>query len=320
MAGSVAVAVEQARLAADAGAWGYKVQLLHPRTIAREDAQKYWEDDIGTTTQREAFAKAGIVNPDSWKEVQRACEAYRIEFLATPFDLTSVLLMEQMGVRTYKIASGDITYRQLIEAVADVAETIILSTGASYMYEVTRAVEWCGAAQVIVLACNLAYPTFPDDANLARIETLRKHFERDGIGVGYSDHTSLPATGLAAAAMGAELCEVHYTLDNDAPDVPDNRIAVTPPVLAEYVEACNLGARLRGQRAVAPNESEQPALMGARRSITAKWDMDAGRIVVDRDLDYLRPGDGMPPYQAHHLVGKKLRKSVKAGEPILEWR
>lgn len=318
MNGSVHTAIEQVRLAADAGAWGYKVQLLSPKLIARADAQKYWADDLGTSTQREAFALAKIVDPGLWREVVRACDAYQIEFLATPFDFQSVLRLAQLDCRTYKIASGDITFRQLIEACADNAETIILSTGASYLYEVERAVGWLERydVDVVLLACNLAYPTVAWDANLARIETLRKKFKDPRVTVGYSDHTSMPESGMCAAALGSVLNEVHYTLDNDAPDVPDNRIAVNPQRLADYVQASELGATLRGQGLFGCGQSEEPALLGARRSICAARNLPAGHVLAEKDFVYLRPGDMVPPYNAHHYVGKKLKEPVEAEQPI----
>lgn len=311
MEGSVATAVEMARQAKRAGAWGLKTQLLKPETIAREDAPKYWTDLIGTANQREAFTTAGLVDYGEWREVKQECDRIGIEFLATPFDLEALDILLDMGCGWVKIASGDITYQQLLEAVGRSGARVILSTGASHKGEIGRALRWLGTHEVTLLACTLSYPTPAGEAHLARIETLREFGH-----VGYSDHTSLPHTGMCAAALGSEINEVHYTLDRNGTDVPDHKMAVDPPLLAEYVAASEFGARLRGSPQLLPARVEGAAMHGARRSITATRDLLPGRVLVEADFAFLRPGDGIPPFQADRLLGRVVRTTILAGRPI----
>ena len=114
MLASVPVAIDQAYRAAHAGAWGYKTQLLKPGAIASPDAPKYWTHGPGDN-QREAFTRAGLLDYGAWREVKWACDDFGIEFLATPFDLDALDALEEIGVNVYKIASGDITFRPLLE-------------------------------------------------------------------------------------------------------------------------------------------------------------------------------------------------------------
>lgn len=310
----IGLAIRMAAWAAQAGAFGFKVQLLHPETIARADAKKYWADELGTNSQREAFTKAGLVDYARWAEVKAACDDYGIEFLATPFDLAAVEALANMGVRYMKIASGDITYRQLLEAVRETGCQVILSTGACYWHEISRALRWLRGAEVTLLACTLSYPTFAAQAHLARIHTLRSEYP--GIPVGYSDHTSLPETALGAAVLGSVLNEVHYTYDNDGPNVPDHKIAVDPERLKDYVAASTLGAVMRGNGSLIPDNAETAARLGARRSICAARDLPAGHVLTTDDLVFLRPGDGIPPYLESSMVGTKLHTPVRAGAPL----
>lgn len=313
MEGSIAKAIEMARLAAEAGAWGYKVQLLQPDKIAQTDAPIYWDDKLGNTTQQQTFTRAGLIDYQAWAEAKTACDQFGIEFLATPFDFEAVDALYAIGVTWYKIASGDITHRPLIEHVAATGGSIILSTGASNWFEIQHALEWtAGANDVIVLACTLAYPTPANAAHLGRVETLR----HAGYIVGYSDHTSSPMTGMAAAALGSVLNEVHYTLDNNGSDVPDHAMAVTPDVLATYVQASEHGAMLRGSGFVAPVTEELPARYGARRSICAARDLTKGETLTVDDLAYLRPGGGISPADYQQLVGHTLKRPYHAGQPF----
>jgi len=313
--GSINKAIEMAQYAADAGAWGFKTQLLKPETIARPDAPKYWDDNFGTANQREAFTKAGLVDYGRWAEVKAACDDFGIRFLATPFDLEAVDALVGMGCDTIKIASGDITYKQLLRHVREAGVNVLLSTGAASLTEIVRAVDlWLDAPKVTILACTLSYPTPADAAHLARISSLRDEFP--GNKLGYSDHTSLPETAMCAAALGAEVLEVHYTLDRNGSDVPDHAMAVDPPMLAAYVQAAMFGARLRGNGRLMPVAAEMPARNGARRSAVANRDLFPGMWMSEDYCDFLRPGDGLPP--GYNFAARRLAVPVAKGTVLQE--
>lgn len=314
MMGDIDLAITQARLAAEAGAWGYKTQLLTPEKIAQPDAHLYWADKFGNRNQREAFTRAGLIDYGAWREVFDACNEFGITFLATPFDLDAVRALAKIGVKHYKIASGDLTYRHLIEACADTGAEVILSTGAAYLHEIDAAIRWCDLAPITLLACTLSYPTPPEAAHLSRIETLRARYS--WLDVGYSDHTSLPDTGLAAAALGSTMNEVHYTLDRNGPDVPDHAMAVDPQVLARYVTASIRGELLRGSPTMQPCPEELAARQGARRSVCAARALPTGHVVTEHDFVFLRPGGRVPPCDAHELVGMVIHAPMTVGQPF----
>jgi sialic acid synthase SpsE len=310
MEGEVDLAIHMAAAAKDAGAWGFKVQLLTPELIAAAGAPKYWSDQLPSRDQREAFTLAGLVDYGAWREVKEACDSIGIVFFATPFDLAAVDALYDMGVQHFKIASGDLTYRALIESCHATGGEVILSTGAAYKIEIIRALRW--APQATLLACTLSYPTPIAAAHLARIESLRRGWP--GKRVGYSDHTSHNGTALAAAALGAELLEVHYTHDRRSGDVPDHAMAVDPDGLADYVAHATLGALLRGSRDLSPCSFEDRARKGARRSAHAARDLKPGEVLTAADVVWVRP-DG--PIEPHiDIEGLTVVEPVRAGEMI----
>lgn len=302
--------------AKSAGAWGFKVQLLTPDTIAHPTAPKYWADRIGTKTQADAFAAAGLVPYDQWHQVKAHCDDIGIVFLATPFDLLAVDVLEDMGVDLYKIASGDITYRPLIERIAATGKPVLLSTGASTRQEVLDAFQWGRwDDRCIPLACTLSYPTPPHAAHLARIFTLADEYPL----VGYSDHTTIPETALAAAAMGACVLERHFTTHEAIranPNVPDHAMAIMPGSLREYVRLADLGAKLRGVEDLGPTLHERAAHADARRSIYAAHDIPADTPLTADDFVYLRPGRHTPPSRYKDLVGRRLPTAKAKGDPL----
>ena len=56
--------------------------------------------------------------------------------------------------------------------------------------------------------------------------------------------------------------------------------------------------------------------VAARRSIAAARDLPAGHRLVEGDLAWLRPADGLAPGNEDKLLGHALRAAVKAGERL----
>lgn len=326
MKGSIDVAHQQVEVAAKVGCWGYKTQLIDPATIARLDAPLYWMHGSPVDSQREAFERAGVIEFAAWEEVAEHAARLGLAFVATPFDLAAVDAMASWKVRpVFKVASGDLTNVPLLRAVAKAAAAdplLIVSTGAAYMTEVLEARQvltkaGVDEAAIVWLACTLAYPTLPADAELERITALRTFSNRTWR-VGYSDHVGLDESALGAAVLGAELLEVHCTLDpgNLRTSCPDDVHGLGPLDLLRYVEAAERGAAMRGTGKLGVLASEQPARRSARRSICAARNLEAGTVLAEDDLVCLRPGDGVPAEDWDLVVGLVLLQPTAAGRPL----
>lgn len=313
---SVDRAIEMAERAAQAGAWAVKYQLYKADSIAVEASPKYWSDEIGTATQYEAFKLSDHLDYDQFQPVADACRDLGIVFFATPFDFAAVEAMEAMEAPVYKVASGDITHRPLLEMIAETGKPVFLSTGASDAEEVDAAIEWLGGNphRIVLLVCTLTYPTPDGDGNFARIEEFRSRFAPFLIGT--SDHTLGVAGAWMTAALGGVCIEKHYTIDKKLPDVPDHAMSVDPDELAEMVQACDRGAVLRGSGWIGVRPSEEPARANARRSIVLVRDVPAGRPLTEADLGFKRPGAGLPPSRFADVLGRVSSVDLAAGQVL----
>jgi N-acetylneuraminate synthase len=313
---SVERAIEMARRAAEAGAWAVKFQLYKADRLSVRESPKYWTDEGGTRSQFESFRLADHLNYEDYEAVADACHDLGIAFFATPFDLEAVGALERMRVPIYKVASGDITHKQLIEAVAGTGKPVLLSTGAATLDEIRQAVEWSGLGpeHLVLLACTLTYPTPDDDAHFARLETFRAEFAP--YLSGFSDHSLGTAGGWMTAALGGVCVEKHYTLDKTLPDIPDHRISVDPPELTELVAACERGAVLRGSGRIEVHESEVPARENARRSVVVERDLAAGQSIEPGDVAAKRPGTGIPAFALEEVVGRRAARPLPAGHMV----
>lgn len=314
--GDLTTAILQADMANQAGCTWAKWQTFDPARLAGPTARRYWDPSLGgNESQLETFHVNGNLAPEGWKALAQHCADIGIGFMSSPFDLEAVDLLVDAGVQALKIASGEVTHRQLLERVAETGLPVVLSTGASTFREILDALNWLGDGDnVTLLACTLSYPTADDDAELGRIEALRVEFPWVDA-FGYSDHTLRVDTSLAAVVAGATMLEKHCTLDL-AGGVPDDRMALDPARLRQYVAYARLGERMRGTGALAPTEAELAARAGARRSLHAANAIRAGATFIRDDFVCLRPAGPFAPADVDVLVGKTAAKDIPAGKQI----
>jgi len=308
--GSVDTAKAYIDAAAGAGAQAIKFQTYTADKLVTTWAPLYW-DEPKYKTQHEVFHQKKALSTAEYVSLFEHAAKRGIAFLSTPFDIGSAQMLNDLGMPAVKLASADITNFPLIRAAAQFRKPILLSTGASTFEEVGAAVNLIRETHrdVALLHCSLAYPTPLRDANLRRIEALAERFP--DVVIGYSDHTQPGESELAcplAAFLGAKVVEKHFTLDRSLPG-DDHYHAVDPEGLARLVENCAKAVMQSGSGAEM-TEVEQAARTHARRSIVAARALSRGRVLSADDLDYKRPGHGLPPSQASSVIGRRLTRDV----------
>ncbi|MBW1793743.1 MAG: N-acetylneuraminate synthase family protein [Deltaproteobacteria bacterium] len=204
---------------------------------------------------------------DDWHYILKAtADELGIEFISTPFYLEAVDLLEKVGVCTCKIASGDITFFPLLEAVGHTGQRVILSTGASSLPDVERAVNILtrsGAGEISLLHCVTNYPPRWDEMNLRAIVTLKETFD---LPVGISDHSPGNMVPIAAVALGATVIEKHITFDRSLPG-PDHPFSVTMAEFSDMVRQVRLLEQTLGTGEKVPTEAELAKQHRIRRGI-----------------------------------------------------
>jgi sialic acid synthase SpsE len=286
-----------------------------------------YDRDLLTSKTAKTYAQKGVSVPElqyddfgkqlawgEWEKVAGECERIGIGFFFSVFDLDGLRFGEALGVKRYKIASGDVTFKQLVQAVASMGKLVILSTGASTENEIRRAVGWVTErnTNLIVLACHSAYPTKPHEAQLARMRSIRPIWPE----VGYSDHTFGVGAIHRAHHLGAVMVEKHFTITPGAGG--DHDFAVSPKQLQHIVEWDTGDPIYDGDGTLEPTEAEGKALKGARRSLHALYDIPQGDLLSEGKMVALRPGGGLEPWEADDYVGRPLMVDVVAGTR-LDW-
>lgn len=302
------------------GADAVKFQSYKAETLASKDSPSYWDTSKEpTTSQFELFKKHDKFWKNEMIELKKYCDQVGIEFMSTPFDIESAdFLNELMDV--YKISSSDITNKPFIEYMCGFNKPIILSTGASHLYEVQEAVSWINkyGNPLALLHCVLNYPTPDENANLGMILGLKAAFPTNIIG--YSDHT-LPKemeVCMMATLLGATIIEKHFTHDKTLAG-NDHYHAMDKEDLKVFKSKLDTAFTILGDFEIKALEDEEISRNNARRSLVAARSMPIGHIIIREDLTFKRPAHGISPRNIDEVLGKSTTVEITEDD-VLKWK
>lgn len=253
-----------------------------------------------------------------WRDLKERCDQLGVEFLATPFSNAAVDLLERIGVRRYKVGSGDIANPLLLRCIAETGKEVVLSTGLGTLEDIDRAVEMFSSRSIPValLQCTTRYPTAAEDVGLPWLEKLRQRY---GCPVGLSDHSGKLFAGLAAAALGAAMVEVHVTFDRRMFG-PDSTASLDFDDLAQLVEGVRF---IEAACSDTVTKSVTDEKEGLRRmfgkAIAVNRDVREGELLSWDDLEGKKPADaGIPVTQIGSVIGRRLRRDKKKWDFVCE--
>ena len=315
--GDIEIAKQLIDAASEAGADAVKFQTFQADSLVCRTAKKaeyQLETTDRTETQYDMLKKLELT-PQMHRELIEHCLKRNIMFLSTPFDLESIKLLSELGMQIYKIPSGEITNLPYLREIAKQQKKIILSTGMSSMDEVKAAVNVLknnGTEELTLLHCNTQYPTPISDVNLLAMVKMR---EETGLPVGYSDHTQGIEVPIAAAALGAEVIEKHFTLDRKM-EGPDHKASLEPQELMQMVVGIRKIESALGSKIKQVSESEMLNVAIVRKSIVAAANIKRGEKYTEKNLTTKRPATGISPMLWDEIIGKTADRDYKVDEII----
>ncbi|MEO0484108.1 MAG: N-acetylneuraminate synthase family protein [Planctomycetota bacterium] len=228
--------------AAEAGADAVKVQYFETdRLMSRAAKLAAYQKAAGETNPIEMLRRLELSLDEMALVVERA-HARGIHAIVTVFSVELIGAAETLAWDAYKTASPDLVHRPLLERLMATGKPMIVSTGASTLDEVVRAVGEDGWLREVrdrlaVLQCVSSYPIEGWEQGLGGIPSLSNSL---GLPIGYSDHTQWHSTGRLATAFGACVLEKHIT-DDRRRHGPDHRASLLDMQLRGYIELAALG-------------------------------------------------------------------------------
>lgn len=313
--GSVDMAFRLVDQAKHAGADCVKFQTFRAEKIVTAASPKanYQLEVTDKSESQFDMLKKLELDRDAFARIKAHCEKVGIHFMSTPYNPEDAELLNGLDVDAFKIASGQLVELPFLKQVALYGKRMIVSTGMADMAEVKEAVEAIrstGNQDLVVLQCNTDYPSRVEDVNIRAMLTMRDELK---VRVGYSDHVPNNHACLAAVALGAEMIEKHFTLDNNLPG-PDHSSSLEPEAFRQLVVGIRDIEKCLGDGIKRPSEREKMNTFGMRRSMVATRDLSAGTVLKLDDIGFKRPASGIAPKHLDELLGRTLIADVRADQ------
>jgi sialic acid synthase SpsE len=313
-----------ATAAAEAGGHAVKYQVLDPDRLVSDKKQLF---SYQVLVDRETGATETVEEPlydilcrrsltrDEWRAVKAHCDSLNLAFFATVSFEDEIDFLVEIGCHSIKIASADVNHLPLIRCAAQTGMCVQVDTGNATIGEIEQAVDVvreAGNEKIVIHHCPSGYPARLESVNLRIIPTLKRMFDYP---VAYSDHTPGWDLDIAARALGADMVEKTISFDRATRSV-EHIFAVEPGEAAAFVRALadlDIAMGTRRRIMTAPEREKRDKV---RRSAFFARAMSAGAIIAESDIDYRRPGDGLPPTFHQRLVGKRLAADRPVGHKI----
>lgn len=248
-------------------------------------------------------------------ELYRYCREIGIIYMCTPFSRKAAEELNEMGLESFKIGSGELTDIPSLKVIASFGKPVILSTGMATLAEIDETVQALLPInpQIALMNCTSEYPAKHSDINLGVIKQLQ---ERYGVVVGHSDHTPDIYTCFGAVAQGAKLVEKHFILDKRQPG-PDQSVSIDANDLYQLVQGIRRIEDAMGNEKTI-HDLEKPIRAWAHRSVVSLQDILAGSVIAPGMVWTKRPGTGIPAKNLDNVVGKIAKVDIPANH-LITW-
>ncbi len=243
---------------------------------------------------------------EQWRDIKKHCDESGLDFICSPFSNMAVDWLEEIGVHTYKIGSGEVNNLLLLEKVTQTGKPIIISSGMSSFAELDQTVAFLKSknANFSILQCTTAYPTLPEQYGLNVISELKERYK---VPVGFSDHSAKISTGIAAVAVGAEILEFHVVFHHEmfGPDAVASLTIDQTKLLSDAIDKIHTAQSNPIDKNSNDNFTELKSIF--EKSLALNKDLPKGHILTFDDLESKKPSSfGISAKEFRTVIGRKL--------------
>lgn len=304
----------------ECGACGVKLQTYTPECLTLQSHKPYFRIQGGTlwdnTYLYDLYKEAQT--PWEWhEELFSLARSLGLLIFSSPFSPKGVAFLESLQCPMYKVASFEVRHYELIESIAKTKKPIIISTGVATHKEIKHALDIChkhGARDITLLHCISQYPAPIERANLLAMPQLAKTYKKYRIQYGLSDHTLGSLCPIVATSLGASMIEKHFILDSSLGGA-DSAFSMNKDDFKLMVAQVKEAALALGE--VKPTIKEKKSGENFARSIWALKDIAKGEKFSPDNIQVLRPNGGLHPKYLPKILGKRAKRAIEAGEPLL---
>lgn len=322
--GNLDLAIKLIDKAKEAGADCIKFQTFKTESLILKTAPKA-DYQLKTTDAEESqfnMLKKLELSYENFSYLNQYCKKIKIDFMSTPYSFEDIDFLNNLGVNSFKIASGQLTEIPFLKYVAKTNKKIILSTGMSdlsQIYNATEVIKANSNGKLIVLQCTTNYPSNIEDSNLNCMRTIREACE---VEVGYSDHVIGNHACFAAVALGATVIEKHFTLDKSMPG-PDHSCSSNPEELKDLINGIREIEKSLGSKSKKPTKIEIINAKGMKRSLVTKVNIKKGEKITEEHITFKRPSGGLDVNYYDLILNKTAKtdilKDTQLNFDLIKW-
>lgn len=306
--GSIETAFKIVDAAKKVGAEIVKFQTILPEDDMSIEAKKIKLKVLGKNNLFSLLKKLSLSAEDEFK-LKNYVENKSMIFLSTPFSKKGVDRLLKIGVKLFKIGSGEFSNLPLISYVAKFKKPMILSTGMHNLDEISYVVKNLKKVnnKFALLHCTSVYPTPNSEVRLESITQMKKKYNNI---IGLSDHTNSLFSSYGAIALGACIIEKHF-VDKKRRKGPDISSSIDENGLKDLINGCNTVYEQRkgDKNQIVKNETLTKKF--AFSSIVASKKIKKGETFSLKNIFLKRPGNGdFKIKDFKKLIGKKSKVSI----------
>lgn len=245
-----------------------------------------------------------------WAGLKKHCNDKKLDFIASPFSVSAVDLLSNIGTEKYKIGSGEMDNFLMLDKIAELGKDIILSSGMSSIAELDETISYLKnrTCKLSLLQCTSSYPAEPHQWGLNIINVFKNRYK---IPAGFSDHSGDIYACLAAAGLGAELLEFHVVFDQKMFG-PDTSSSIPVRKVKNLVQGIRKIAAAMNNPVDKNIHAEFESLKtNFGKSLAVNRNLQKGHTISVKDLESKKPaGYGISAKSYKDILGKRLNKDL----------
>ena len=314
--GSIFLAKKMIKLCADAGVDYVKFQAHYPKYESTLD-EKFRKGYRFKEKNRIEYWKKFEFTKNEWVELINCCKKNKVNFLCSPFSIYSFKLLRSLGLRTWKIGSGEFFSEDLLNEIIKKKDKVILSTGLSKINEIKEKIKLLKKEKIdfTLMQCTTQYPSMLKNVGINIIHLFKEKYKCKA---GLSDHTGVIDPGIYTISNYFDLLEVHVDFDNSKG--PDATSSISFDQLKTLCQYRNNLKILKEN--IIDKDKEFKKISSIKnnftKSICLNKKFKKGHLIKKKDLILKKPGNGIKFKYFNKVIGCVLKKDLDENR-ILKW-
>jgi len=290
----------------------FQTHIAEAETLPDAPTPPYFKDE-----SRFGYFRRTAFTREQWLELKSHAEERGLIFLSSPFSIEAVQLLEEIGMKQYKIPSGEVTNLPMLEVIAQTGKPVLLSSGMSSWAELDEAVNTIikHHSHLTILQCTTEYPCAYENVGLNVMLTMRERYK---LPVGLSDHTLTNYAAFAAVALGATVIEKHFTLSRYMYG-SDAKHSLEPAEMTDLVQGIRAVETMLANRVDKDDITHLNTMKKTfEKSVVSLVDIPEGAVITSTMIGIKKPGTGIPARDYYNIVGKRSRRHIPANTLLHE--